>query len=669
MNSTLFSIPHKEKNFQGFMVYALVLTWSVVSGIIVSTGFYTFPDLWRRWFTFLCISSFMAVVNLALNNRGYTRQAAWSFSIMLWLYITVPCYSAGGIMAPGILMQTNVILTAAFLLGWRNGLYIGILTMGTDFWLAYIQSNGYLPVPTITHNPITRWISSIIPFGTILALQYYATSHLRAGLIAMQNEMIKREKVEHEKDQTLYALGERIKELKTLYSVGRILQEDDTPYEQLFKRIADVLPPGWQYPDITAASVSVAGTHYTTDNYRKPVHSQQAATTTAKGTTIVIEVVYLKTMPQLDEGPFLKEERSLINMLAEMLKTHLEQRERHVELRDYKYAIDLASIVSISGADGRFSFVNDNFCKVSKYTADELIGADHSILWSGLHAPEYFDALTIAMQDGKPYHGEFCNKAKDGTFYWTETTIVPFLNEKGAVYQYLSINHDITERKIADDKIKESEQLLKRITSQIPGNTYMFEIDENGHLKALFMNRGTDVYNHTYDIHDITAHPEKLREMVHNDDISRFNDTMKEAYLTQSPVSCQYRIIVNNEVRWRWMQAVPEKDKNGKMIWYGATSDITPLVDHIAFVEQILWDVSHVIRRPVASMLGITQLIRDHDMSAEELKDLSKKLHIISEEMDKYIREITLAYNQKKHNANFNIDTRSLIDSRHSMFR
>lgn len=663
-----FSIPDKEKDYQRYMVYVLGILWPVVIALVVSVGFFFFPHLWMRWLTFMAISLFVFIVNFTLNQLGYTRLASVLLIIFVWLFITIPCYTAGGLTAPGILSQTSVILTAGFLLGWRGGLTIGLLTIGADFWLAYLEVNGNLPVPSVMHTPITRWIATIIPFGTILALQYYATNHLRSGLIALQREILKREEAEKITNQTMINLKERVKELKTLHEVSNILQDEDAPLKTLFREIVEILPAGWQYPDITAARICFSGAEYTTSNYKASAYCQRAEMKTEGGSALSIEVVYLRKTPEMDEGPFLNEERNLLNTLTEMVKMNLDRRERRDELKDYKYALDLSYMVSISGADTRFTFVNDNFSKASKYSSAELVGKDQSIISSGVHSHEYFEELNIALQNGKAFRGEFCNKAKDGSLYWIDTTIVPFLDNDGKVYQYLSINHDITERKEADDKIKQSEQLLKKITSQIPGNTYMFDIKESGDADILYISLGKDTFNITHDAEDIAKRPELLREVVHEEDQVKFNDTMKEAYRTQSTISLQYRIVVSGNIRWRWLQAVSEKDKNGKILWYGASNDITPLVDYVASIEQILFDIGHVIRRPVSNMLGMSRLIVNSKLSEKDIREISQKLHLIAEEMDKFITELNQAYQQKKQNTHHHFDISSTIDKRPSLF-
>lgn len=147
------------------------------------------------------------------------------------------------------------------------------------------------------------------------------------------------------------------------------------------------------------------------------------------------------------------------------VRTEERLRESIKETRDYQFALDESAIVAITDQKGTITHANDNFCKISKYTRDELIGQDHRILNSGYHEKTFIRELWRTIAKGKIWKGELRNRAKDGSIYWVDTTIVPFLNQDGKPYQYLAIRSDITERKANEAKLLKANRLYAFLSS------------------------------------------------------------------------------------------------------------------------------------------------------------------------------------------------------------
>ncbi|MED1951371.1 EAL domain-containing protein [Brevibacillus centrosporus] len=258
------------------------------------------------------------------------------------------------------------------------------------------------------------------------------------------------------------------------------------------------------------------------------------------------------------------------------------------DLADVRRALDKSTIVAITDHRGIIQSANDQFCRISKYSRDELIGQDHRLLNSGHHSKEFFKNMWATIGSGQIWRGEIKNKAKDGTLYWVDTTIVPFMNQTGKIYQYVSIRNDITDRKAMEAEMLASEaryRIIAENTSDI-----ISVINSDGDFLYLSPS------HQTLWEHDVPAEKfQNLLEWIVEADRDIMSYAIRYTYSTGKGYMAECRIKSERAVAiWTETKTSPVFDEQGnvtKLIL--VTRDITErklteeMIHHLAYHDSL----------------------------------------------------------------------------------
>ena len=243
------------------------------------------------------------------------------------------------------------------------------------------------------------------------------------------------------------------------------------------------------------------------------------------------------------------------------------------ELAAQKHALDQHSLVAVTNVDGQITYVNDKFCSISGYSESELIGNNHRMLSSKIHDQEFFKKLYQTITNGVVWHGEICNRSKNGKLYWLDTTIVPFMNENRKPQSYITIRTDITHRKTVLQKLAESEQnlLLAQKTAQL--GHFSFNILSSRWKCSLELENIFGI-DHQYE-KDFAG----WMNLIHPEDQETMDQYLKHQVMTEHQrLDKEYRIVDANTDAEKWVHCIGKlkfDSGNNPIEMFGTIQDIT----------------------------------------------------------------------------------------------
>ena len=268
-----------------------------------------------------------------------------------------------------------------------------------------------------------------------------------------------RKRSEEELERQLRTTHERVKELRCMYGVAESIRKRET-LDLAFEETVALIPPGWRYPEIARGRIRFDDKEFISAPFEETEWRQGADIVADGEPRGTVDVFYTKERPKVDEGPFLKEERDLLDGIARALGGAIEQALAEAARERLTRAIEQASeTVVITDADGVIQYTNPVFERVTGYTCEEAIGQNPRILKSDQNDDAIFKAMWETLTRGDTWSGRLVNKKKDGSLFTEEATISPVRDASGKTINYIAVKRDITQEIKLEARLRQAQKM------------------------------------------------------------------------------------------------------------------------------------------------------------------------------------------------------------------
>lgn len=311
-----------------------------------------------------------------------------------------------------------------------------------------------------------------------------------------------------------------------------------------------------------------------------------------------------------------KQQQELRLYTQQLQAAQEEMRKTQVELRGQISAVHNAAIVAETDPEGRITFVNEAFCRISGYTREELLGQTHALLRSDRHDEAFFRQMWATLLEKRVWKGILCNRRKDGSLYWVSSAITPVVDTRGRLVKFIAVSFDLTPQVEQEERLREYAEELRQAQAELRGQilavgnaAYLMETDPQGHL--LYANSAAlEVWGYTWE----EVKGQNLRFLQSGHHTPEFWQEM-------------WQTLARGEV---WQNEVLNKNRRGKLFWQLLT--ITPIQDAAGEIFKYI-GVAFDITAQKRQAERIRVLLQESQEKEQALSAYTKQLEAVQAEL------------------------------------
>ncbi len=388
-------------------------------------------------------------------------------------------------------------------------------------------------------------------------------------------------------------VGAVVQELKGLAAVAGLSPDTIAllgGLDTFLSRVDDAYQQNDRDLDLKTRSLELSSLELTETNTR--IREELASRTRAID-SLRTTAMGLMSFVDMDQPALVDDNLESLSVLMSRLVQQREESQKDlnealVDLAHQKFALDQHAIVSITNVDGDITYANDKLCEISGYSRAELLGKNHRLINAGVQDQAFFANLWATIIKGEVWHGEICNRAKDGRLYWVNATIVPLRDDAGQPTMYIAIRTEITQRKAMEVTIQAAEARLRHITNTVPGVVFQWQVGPQSLKYTFLSDRIQEVRGVTREA--AFADASVTTNQIIDEDRPRVLLGIRTAATQRTPWSDEYRVrLPDGALRWIRSEISPEAElaPDGSTVFTGIWQDVTLLKEADARLREV----------------------------------------------------------------------------------